>query len=393
MGIGKTEPPSATSTVLVLNAGSSSLKFAVFARDDGPDRKLCGGAVEGLGSDSASAHARKGSERRARTPRGNDHRAALEACFELLEELELPKPTLIGHRVVHGGRAHTKPCWLDERVVEELRSLVPLAPLHLPASIAGIEQAALLRPEARQYACFDTAFHHAMPAVAKRLALPDELFEAGVQRYGFHGLSFEYVMSTLGTPPPARTIIAHLGAGASVVAVKDGCSIDTTMGLTPTGGVVMGTRCGDLDPGVLLHLAREQGYSLDELEDLVNHRAGLVALGGTSDMRELLSRRAQDQRAERAVAIFSYSVKKAICALAGALGGLDVLVFTGGIGEHAAPVRAAICSDLTWFGVELDLERNQRGDAMIHAASSRAEIRVVNTDEDAVIARHARSLS
>lgn len=383
----------ASTTILVLNAGSSSLKFAVFMLDGAIEHKLCDGVVEGLNSGSASVSARKGEVHRERALGGNDYRAALEACFALLEELELPAPALIGHRIVHGGREHTKPCRIDERVLAELKALIPLAPLHLPASIAGIEEAQRVLGEARQYACFDTAFHRDMEEVAKRLPLPDELFDTGVQRYGFHGLSFEYVMDTLPKPPPSRLVIAHLGNGASLVAVKEGRSIDTTMGLTPTGGVVMGTRSGDLDPGILLHLARERGYSLEQLEQLVNHRAGLVAIGGSSDMRDLLKRRAEDPRAALAVATFVYSVKKATLALAGALGGLDMLVFTGGIGEHAAPVRSEICSDLSWFGIELDEELNQHGIGPIHSSKSRTHIRIVNTDEDAMIARHARALT
>jgi acetate kinase len=229
-----------------------------------------------------------------------------------------------------------------------------------------------------------------MPEVARRLPLPDRFKE--IRRYGFHGLSYEYVMSALGPAAPSRIVIAHLGNGASLVAVKDGRSIDTTMGLTPAGGILMGTRPGDLDPGVLIYLAREKGLGPDALEQLVDRESGLVAIGGTSDMKTLLERSPSDPRAQLAVEMFGYSVRKAIGAFAAALGGLDLLVFTGGIGEHAAPVRAEACRGLEPFGIEVDAKRNAAHAAIISAASSRAVVRVVTTDEDAVIARHARRL-
>jgi acetate kinase len=260
----------------------------------------------------------------------------------------------------------------------------------MPACIAGIEAIAARHPGMPQVVCFDTAFHATLPEVARRLPLPDR-FNA-VRRYGFHGLSYEYVMSTLGVEPPPRIVIAHLGNGASLVAVKDGRAIDTTMGLTPTGGILMGTRSGDLDPGVLVYLARSNGLGPDALEHLVDRESGLLAVGGTSDMKTLLERSRSDPRARLAVQMFGYAVRKAIGAFAAALGGIDLLAFTGGIGERAAPIRAEACRGLEPFGIEVDAERNARDEEVISGASSRSVVRVVTANEDLVIARHARRL-
>jgi acetate kinase len=378
--------------ILCVNSGSSSLKTALYVASDGKARHLGGaearGAVERIGPGAAAWLEAHGA-RRERREAGGDPAAALATAVELLDEAGVPKPTVVGHRVVHGGARWTAPTLVDERVLAGLRELVPLAPLHLPAAIAAIEAIAARRPDLPQVACFDTAFHATLPEVARRLPLPERFDHAGVRRYGFHGLSYEYVVSALGPAPPRRVVIAHLGNGASLAAVKDGRAVDTTMGFTPTGGVMMGTRTGDLDPGVLFYLAREQGFDLRALEELVEREGGLLGVGGVSDMQALLARAPTDPRAKLAVAMFGYSVKKAIGAFAAALGGLDLLVFTGGIGEHAAPVRAAACEGLDGIGIRLDPARNTRDADVVSADGSPCTIRVIPTNEDLVIARHA----
>ncbi len=378
--------------MLCLNGGSSSLKFTLFRLDPGEERRLVTGAVEGIGTGAGHAwvdHEGKRSDRRAAFP---DAGAALAVAFELLSGSHAPEPDVVGHRVVHGGPEHTEPVVVDAAFLRSLEALVPMAPLHLPGALAAMRAVSERFPGLSQIACFDTAFHRTMPLVARRLPIPDELHEAGVRRYGFHGLSYEYVVSALGAKRPSRVVIAHLGNGSSLVAVKDGASIDTTMSFTPTGGILMGTRSGDLDPGVLLYLERERGYSVTALEKLVEVGSGLLALGGTSDVKTLLERAPHDERARLAIDMFCYAVRKAIAALAAALGGLELLVFTGGIGEHAAEVRAESCRGLEFLGVSLDDARNRVHAAVISADGARCTVRVVPTDEDLVIARHARAL-
>ena len=358
--------------VLCINSGSSTLKFAVVAIGGGHERKLTDGAIEDI---------------------GGDHTAALESVLERLGGGGARDVTIAGHRVVHGGPAHVAPAFVDDALLASLRAIVALAPLHMPAAIAGIEAVRKKFPELPQVVCFDTAFHASMPEVARRLPIPDRFAEAGVRRYGFHGLSYEYVMSVLGDARPDKIVIAHLGNGASLVAVSEGRAIDTTMGLTPTGGILMGTRSGDVDPGVLIHLARQGGFSVDALERLVNQESGLLALGGTSDMQTLQRRASTDPRAQRAIAAFGYSVRKATGALIAALGGIDLLVFTGGIGEHVPEVRAEACRGLEAFGLALDPARNAHGDEVVSSAASRCLVRVIATNEDVVIARHAHRLN
>ena len=356
---------------LCVNSGSSSLKTAVFAVD--------GAAERALG--------------RAEHPvESGDYRAALDEALTSFDEQGLPAPGAAGHRVVHGGTRYAEAMLVGDDVLTELRAVVPFAPLHMPAAIAGIE-AIGSRWEIPQVACFDTAFHHDMPELAQRLPLPDALWDAGVRRYGFHGLSYEYVVGALGAAQLGRAVIAHLGNGASMVAVDDGRSVDTTMGFTPAGGLIMSSRAGDLDPGVPVYLLREQGYDADRLVQLVDREAGLTALsGGTSDMRSLLEQQERDARAALAVDAFCYQARKHVGALAAVLGGLDTLVFTGGIGEQAAPVRAGICRGLEHMGVQLDLAANDAHAPVISAPGSECVVRVVRTDEDLVIARQTREV-
>ncbi len=299
---------------------------------------------------------------------------------------------MVGHRIVHGGPDHDRPALVDDGLLDELRALVPLAPLHLPAQIATLETTARRVPGVPQVACFDTAFHRRMPEVAQRLPLPAALWDSGVRRYGFHGLSYEYVCAAVDAPARGRVVLAHLGSGASMVALRDGAPIDTTMGLTPAGGLVMGTRTGDLDPGVLLYLIEHEGYDAEALGHLVNDRAGLVAISErTGDLRELLAAAETDPRAALALAAYGRSLRQHLGALAAELGGLDLLVFTGGVGEHAPTIRADACATLGHLGIELDPARNGAGLEVISTDGSPCEVRVVATDEELVIARHARA--
>ncbi|MEP7051894.1 MAG: acetate/propionate family kinase [Pseudomonadota bacterium] len=378
---------------LCLNVGSSSLKFAVFHVTRRTEQLLADGSIDQLGRADARVRLRVGAQLSEHVCSGSTLPESLGTVFALLEEHGLPRASVVGHRVVHGGRGHSAPARIDGTLLESLKQLVPLAPLHLPSAIAGIEATAERLPGVPQVACFDTAFHAGMPEHAARFALPARLFGEGVRRYGFHGLSYEYVLSTLGEPPPARVIIAHLGNGASLAAIHQGRSIDTTMGLTPGGGILMGTRSGDLDPGVLLYLLREKGYSVEGLERLLECESGLLGIAGSADMRALSERFEHDESARLAVTMFGYAVRKAIGAYSAALGGVDVLVFTGGIGEHAPLVRAEACRGLAAFGIVLDDASNARNERVIHAPSSACQVLVLETDEDRMIARHAGAVA
>jgi len=380
--------------ILCLNSGSSSVKFAYY-RFDSSETRLASGAAEGIGQPSGQLWVRRGAGERAAdtTARFDDARTAITAALEVLGQLSLPAPDCAGHRLVHGGPDHVLPERVDANLIAALRALVPFAPLHLPAAIDGIAALAAHSPDLPQVVCFDTAFHRHMPDVARRLPLPRALWDAGVRRYGFHGLSYEYAVETIGATALGRAVIAHLGNGASLAAVRDGRAIDTTMGLTPTGGVMMGTRCGDLDPGVLLHLMRVHAYDAAALERLVDSESGLLGVSGPSaDMRTLLNARDTEPHAAEAVELFCYSVRKSIGQLAAALGGIDTLVFTGGIGERAAAVRLEICRPLTHLGIHLDADRNRDAAAIISAAGSSCTVRIVATDEDLMIARHTQRL-
>jgi acetate kinase len=306
--------------------------------------------------------------------------------------LRLPHPDAVGHRLVHGGPHHAVPERVTDALFNELRSLIPFAPLHLPDEIAGIEAVSSNFPKLPQVACFDTAFHRSMPEVAQRFALPLALRDEGIRRYGFHGISYEYIMRTLGANPPARIVIAHLGNGASMAAVKNGNPLDTTMGFTPAGGIMMGTRSGDLDPGIILYLLNEKHLDAHQLAELVNHQSGLLGVSGISDMRMLLERRDTAPEAALAVQMFCYQLRKQIGAFTAALGGLDLLVFTGGIGEKAAPVRWETCSGLEHLGIKLERERNDANADTISADNGRCLVRVIPTNEDLMIARHTYDL-
>jgi acetate kinase len=383
--------------ILVLNSGSSSIKFAVFKAAAAPVRRIYG-VVSGLGAGAAfSAFDASGKPlpgtlpaRDAGTPL--THESALAWLFEWIESHGGDGRVLAaGHRVVHGGQHYAEPARIDAFVLAQIEKLVPMAPLHQPHDLAAIRALTKLRPELPQVACFDTAFHRTVPPLAQTFALPRALTAAGVRRYGFHGLSYEYIAGVLpehlGARADGRVVVAHLGNGASMCAMRSRRSIATTMGLTALDGLVMGTRSGVIDPGVLFYLMREHAMGADEVEDMLYHRSGLLGVSGISgDMRELLA--SNDPRAREAVELFAYRAARELGSLAAALGGLDALVFTAGIGERAAPVRAMICEQSRWLGVELDALANKSQRAVISAAGSRVTVCVVPTDEEIVIARH-----
>jgi acetate kinase len=312
---------------------------------------------------------------------------------QLLTDHQSPLPEAIGHRIVHGGPRLREHRLIDTYAMTELESASAFAPLHTPAALAVIRYAQKHFPGLPQVACLDTCFHAAMPAVSSTLPLPRDLRAAGIQRYGFHGLSCESIVRQLGSALPARLIIAHLGNGASITAVSNGVSIDTSMGLTPTGGLIMGTRSGDLDPGVLVHLMREMKLDATAIEDLVDHLSGLLGLSGVSgDMRTLHDAAASNGEARLAIEMFCYRVAKELGAMCIALGGVDQIVFTGGIGEHDVRVRAEVCARLSSLGVELDAVRNLQGLGLASRDDSRCAVHVLPSQEDEQIARHTWAL-
>lgn len=387
--------------LLILNAGSSSLKFAAFDASERLDL-LLSGRIESLSTAPRfQAHDASGerlSEKQWGRGEALDHAAAAEFALAWLAREGMRDRRLVGagHRVVHGGQRFTRPARIDAATLAELRSLSEIAPLHQPQSLAAIDAVREAHPDLPQVACFDTSFHRTQPAVAQRYAIPRRFTDAGVRGYGFHGLSYESIAGALrevdASAAAGRTIVAHLGAGASMCAMRDGRSVATTMGFTALDGLVMATRCGSIDPGVLLHLSRRERLGPDEIESLLYERSGLLGVSGVSgDMRTLLA--SDDPRAKDAVDLFVYRAARAIGSLAAALKGLDALVFTGGIGEHAAPVRAAVCRACAWLGVDLDEPANERGGPRISVPGARVGAWVIPTDEALMIARHtAREL-
>jgi acetate kinase len=386
---------SASHVILSFNSGSSSDKFALNRLSADGEKLLAEGAAEGIGFGKGRLWIRDGdaktlSDAERSFPRSID---ALGALFDEMERLRLPRPDAIGHRVVHGGPNHFDPERVTPELIEALRTLIPFAPLHIPVEIEAIEGLTSRFPGVAQVVCFDTGFHRHMPEIARRFALPRALWDEGVCRYGFHGISYEYILSTLGSAAPARIVIAHLGNGASMVAVQNSRPIDTTMGFTPTGGFMMGTRSGDLDPGLIVYLINQKSYDGRRLERLVNHESGLLGVSNiSSDVKTLLAKRSADPNAALAIEMFCYQMRKQIGALASAMGGLDLLVFTAGIGERAAPVRLEVCRGLEYLGIELDRQRNDAHADPISAPGSRCTVRVIPTNEDLMIARHTRQL-
>ena len=378
--------------ILALNSGSSSLKFALYEFESSLERLLLRGEAEGVGAESGRLWICAGDGSSIVDHSGPicDHGTALQMAFDRLKLSNYPSAEAIGHRIVNGGSLYSSPQKVTPQFLTDLSDLAPLAPLHLPAEIKIMEAVARQAPNIPQVACFDTAFHRALPELAQRFPLPRKLFDQGVRRYGFHGLSYEYVLQELGPAAKGqRLIVAHLGNGASLAAVKNGAPVDTSMGLTPTGGVMMGSRTGDLDPGILIYLVREKGYDAAQLEHLVDQESGLLGVSQlTPDMKALLAKRDSDSCAAEAVAMFCRSVRKEIGAFTAVLGGLDLLVFTGGIGERAAAVREEICRDLGHLGVQLDRAKNDAGESVISMAQSACMVRLIATNEELMIARH-----
>ncbi|MBX5468112.1 MAG: acetate/propionate family kinase [Firmicutes bacterium] len=383
-----------TRRILAVNGGSSSLKFGLFAVSADAEKALWMGAIEGIGAASARWWCQSGyGERTEGQGPVADAEAAVHRLVALLAAASSEPPDAIGHRLVTGGPELSLPVLIDDTVRLRLNRAVPYAPLHLPYGLAVIDALVRQFPTRPHVACFDTTFHRTLPERAWRLPLPRSLAAQGIRRYGFHGLSYESIVDQLKPDLPPRLVIAHLGSGCSVAAVYHGVSVDTTMGLTPTGGVVMATRPGDLDPGVLLFLLQQGGYGLTRLEALLNHESGLYGLSGiTGDMAALLAQRQAYEPAQQAVASFVYSVQKAIAAMTVALGGFDTLVFTGGIGEHAPAVRQAVAEGLAHLGVELDDTANRLGGPVLSARSSRVVVRVLPAQEERMIARHAAAV-
>ena len=384
---------SALPCVLTINGGSSSIRFAVYQAGDTPRRRLSGKIDRiGLSGTNLIVNDPAGTSPGPRRLATGDHRAAVGFLLEWLEAQPIfASVSAAGHRVVHGMK-HSEPERVTPKLLAELHRITPYAPDHLPREIGLIEAFRRRHPKLRQVACFDTAFHRTMPRVAKLLPIPRRYAAKGVERYGFHGLSYSYLIEELGRLDPAgatgRVILAHLGNGASLAAVRHGRSIDTSMGFTPTAGLVMSTRTGDLDPGLVYYLARTERMSAARFQQLVNHESGLLGVPAiSSDLRDLLAQEAGDVRAAEAVALFCYQAKKWIGSFAAVLGGLDTLVFAGGIGENAPLVRARICAGLNFLGIELNESRNAATAAVISTDASRATVRVIHTDEEQMIAR------
>jgi acetate kinase len=387
--------------LLTINTGSSSLKAALYRLWEGAETLELRAEASRIGDQGgglrlADARGETLDEHQDDLP---DHATALDALLSRLRKRGLDRDDLaaVGHRIVHGGDRYREPQRVAPEVVADLRALVPIDPTHLPQAVEAIEAVGRAYRAVPQVVCFDTAFHSRMPRVARLYALPRDLAEGGIVRYGFHGLSYEYVVGELRRidreAADGRLVVAHLGNGASMAAVRGSVGVDTTMGFTSTSGLVMGTRSGDLDPSLPLFLLKEWGLTPTEVSDLVNKQAGLLGVSGTSaDMQDLLDREAYDGRAAEAVALFCYQAKKFLGALAAALGGLDALVFTGGIGEHAAPVRERICEGLGFLGIQLDPDRNAAHAPVISSEDAAVTVRVVPTDEDLMVARHTRRL-
>jgi acetate kinase len=364
--------------IFVLNSGSSSLKFGIYYRGASDEEPLLTGSAEGIGHSNGRLHIRSvtGEPLLQRESILQSQSNALAAVAEAMREHIHATPVAIGHRIVHGGPNLRTHQLVTPQLLDELRSTTHFAPLHIPQALSLIASAESIFPSAVHFACFDDAFHRTLPEVASHLPLPQRYFDAGIRRYGFHGLSYESLVHHLGAQLPERAILAHLGNGASLCALRNRVSIDTTMGLTPTGGIPMGTRSGDLDPGVFLYLLRAEKLGADELEDLLNHQSGLFALSpGESDVKALEERaRSNDPRAALALDVFAVSVRKVIGAYLALLGGVDLLVFTGGIGEHSDYIRSAATDGLEVFGLTAD------------------KIQIVPTQEEQQIARHCRRM-
>lgn len=390
----------ANASILTINGGSSSIKFAVYQVGE-PLVRTLEGKVDRIGSTGTNLTFNDISQNRqdSRSIDAVGHDSAVNFLIDWLEQQRgLTNVIAIGHRIVHGMQ-HTQPERISQALLDELHRISVYDPEHLPRELELIKAFRRRNPQLLQVACFDTAFHQTLPRVARLLPIPRRYAAMGIQRYGFHGLSYTFLMQRLAhingmDAHQDRVILAHLGNGASLAAVRDGISIDTSMGFTPTGGVTMGTRSGDLDPGVAWYLMQSESLSPQQFNHLVNHESGLLGISETSaDMRDLMERETSDVRAAEAVAVFCYQIKKCIGAYTAALSGLDTLVFTGGIGENAPAVRARICDGLEYLGIDIDAERNAANADVISSASSRVIVRVMPTDEELIIAQSVLSIA
>ncbi len=388
--------------LLVINAGSSSIKFAVY-KTDAPSTHLlgdCAGQIEGINSQPRFWVKKTRGEVLVDDPFSDreipDHAAAIARVLGwLVDYLGNGELLAVGHRIVHGGQRYSAPALINAKILNDLDGLAPLAPLHQPHNLATIRALLAMKPSIPQVACFDTAFHCTQPEVAQRIALPRRFADEGIRRYGFHGLSYEFIAAMLPSLESGlaqmRVIVAHLGSGASLCALQNGRSIATTMGFSPLDGLVMGTRCGSIDPGVLLYLMERHSMGVNELQQLLYFQSGLLGVSGVSnDMRALLD--SDDPHAKQAIALFVYRIGREIGSLAAALGGVDALVFTGGIGEHSAPVRAQVCHQAAWLGLDLDEKANLAAATRISMPDSKLSAWVVPTDENLMIARHTVKL-
>jgi acetate kinase len=387
--------------ILTLNAGSSSIKFALYEVAGEALDPIVKGQVEGIGTAPHFVAKDTGGALLAEsfwepTPagggHGGGHARAFKQIWSWLAGAAQGRPILaVGHRVAHGGETYAEPVRIDAEVLRELTRIIPLVPLHQPNNLAAIRAVAADHPDLPQVACFDTGFHRGRPLVSEQIGLPRALVERGVKRYGFHGLSYEFIAARLRDLAPeiaeGRVVVAHLGSGASMAALKGGKSVETTMSFSALDGLPMGTRCGVLDPGVLLFLMREDGLGVKELEDLLYKRSGLLGLSGISnDLRDL--HQSDDPRAAEALNYFVYRIGQTLGSLCASLGGLDALVFTAGVGENDAEVRARVCRDASWLGVEIDEDANQARGSRISPEGAKPSVWVIPTDEEAMIARH-----
>jgi acetate kinase len=400
-------------SLLIFNAGSSSLKFTLFDMsrvdikeagigNNDPDKQVSGTIERLTQAPQLTVRAPNGDILLQREWQADTHPGYAELLKILIEWLtgHFAAPLLVaGHRIVHGGPRYRAPLLLNAQVLADLRATVPLAPLHLPHNLEPIDALAELYPELPQIACFDTGFHATTTRVERLFGLPRALADAGIERYGFHGLSYEYIASCLPQLDPiaasGRTLVAHLGNGASVCALVNGKSVATSMGFSALDGLVMGTRCGSLDPGVIIYLLRERNYDAATLEHLLYHESGLLGLSGglSGDMRDLMAGAANNNlAAQEAIAVFVHRLVRELGALAATAGGFDSLIFTGGIGEHTPSIRAATCAALQWLGIELDDAANNNNTERLHSAASRVRVWMIRTDEELVIARHCVQL-
>lgn len=378
--------------ILCINSGSSSLKFSLYRMTPGDEHLITRGEIERIGLKDGIFWMRAQNKKHTQRATFRNHKAAIDTLFKRFDELSLPFPDAVGHRIVLGGSKYTRPIVIDQRVISALQEIEGLAPLHLPGQILCLEAFTKRYKKIKQVACFDTSFHSRIPEIARRFALPNKFWEKGIKKYGFHGLSYEYILSSLKNKN-GKIIIAHLGNGSSMAAILNGRPIETTMGFTPAGGFMMGTRPGDLDPGVMIYLMKEMDLDVQRLDHMINNESGLLGVSEISpDMKAILERMEHSEPAKIAFKMFCYQVRKTIGALAAALNGLNTLIFTAGIGERSAQVREEICKGLGFLGVSIDEKANLKHEDIISKRGAQCTVRVIPTNEDLVISRHTMRL-